>query len=249
MLKYIFILFFTCFTSLAKAKIPMDSSAVAKKMVGFVACGDIPLADLAKRFGPYTKVGASFHRKSASNWLIGAKFSYMLGTQIKEPQFLNNLATQAGGTITAGGALNILRLYQQGYYAGIEVGKIIPKWQVNANSGPIVLANMGFVQHKIKIYDRDNQFPQLKGDYIKGYDRLTNGLYAETVLGYAYFGTKRNINGLLALSVNIASTQGRREWWFDTQTTGLDKRIDASAGLVFIWWIPFQQKKVEDIYY
>ncbi len=244
---FAFISIFFCLT--AEAKLPTDTTASIKKMVGFVGCGDLPLADFAKRFGPYTKVGASFHKKTATNWLIGAKFTYMLGTQIKEPRFLNNLATQAGGTITAGGALNILRLYQQGYYIGLEFGKIIPKWQANTNSGPIVLANMGFVQHKIKVYDRDNQFPQLKGDYSKGYDRLTNGVYAEAVLGYAYFGTKRNINGMLGLTVNVGSTQGRREWWFDTQTSGLDKRIDASTGLVFIWWIPFQQKKVEDIYY
>jgi hypothetical protein len=111
------------------------------------------------------------------------------------------------------------------------------------------MGSLGFMQHKINIYDRDNLYPQLIGDYRKGYDRLTNGLYGDVLLGYMYYGTKKNLNGFIALDMNVAKTQGRRDWWYDVQKTGRDNRIDASIGLMMGWFIPIYQKKTEEVYY
>jgi hypothetical protein len=226
-----------------------DSLSRNISLIGAQVSVDLPMADLAKRFGVFDKVGLSFHRKTKSNWIIGTRFHFIFGSKIKEPGFLNNLGTQTGGTITTDGSLAEIRLYQRGYNVGLDVGKIIPIWKKNQNSGLFWMTSLGFMQHKINIFDRDLLYPQLYGDYKKGYDRLTNGLYADAMFGIMHFGVRKNINGFVALNVNVASTQGRREWWYDVQKAGLDKRIDASIGLMAGWFIPLYQKKVEEVYY
>jgi hypothetical protein len=218
-------------------------------LIGAQASIDIPMADLATRFGYFDKIGFSFHQKNKANWLFGARAHFIFGTQIKEPGLLNNVGTTAGGTITTQGGVSVLRLFQRGYQVGLDVGKILPIAKANANSGIMVLGSVGFMQHKINIFDRDLLYPQLAGEYKKGYDRLTNGIYLDAIVGYAFFSKKKNINLFGGFSFNAAKTEGRREWWFDVQTNGRDKRLDASMGIMLGWWIPIYQKKVEEVYY
>jgi len=246
MYKYIIIIFIF-FGVEAMAQI--DTVPRNISTIGLHVSLDFPMADLATRFGVFDKVGLTYYRKKKSNWIIGARVHFMFGNKIKEPGFLDNLKTVASGTITSDGSLAEIRWYQRGYNVGIDVGKILPFWNANANSGPFCMGSLGFMQHKINIYDRDNLYPQLIGDYRKGYDRLTNGLYGDVLLGYMYYGTKKNLNGFIALDMNVAKTQGRREWWYDVQKTGRDNRIDASIGLMMGWFIPIYQKKTEEVYY
>jgi hypothetical protein len=244
-----FIIFILTFLFCKNAMANPDTIANSISLIGAQASIDLPMADLAKRFGYFDKIGLSFHKKTKTNWLIGTRVHFMFGTQIKEPGFLSNLGTTIGGTITTNGGVSVLRLFQRGYQIGLDVGKVLPIWQVNPNSGLMILGSVGFIQHKINIFDRDLLYPQLIDDYKKGYDRLTNGLYADGIVGYAYYGRKKNINGFAGLTVNVASTEGKREWWFDVQQSGRDKRLDASVGFMIGWWIPIYQKKVEDVYY
>jgi hypothetical protein len=218
-------------------------------MIGVNISADLPLADYAKRFGFFDKVGASVYRKTSKNWIIGFRYQYTFGSFIHEPGFATNLGTKFGGTITTEGSLSEIRIYHRGYNIGFDVGKILPFWNVNGDSGPMILSSFGYTRHWIQLFDRDNLFPQLAGAYKQGYDRLAAGVYADALLGYYYTGKKKNINGYIGFNINIAKTQGQREWWYDVQTTGRDNRFDANIGAVLGWYIPIRQKKVEDIYY
>jgi hypothetical protein len=218
-------------------------------MIGAKVSADFPLADYAKRFGFFDKVGACVYKKTNKNWLIGIRYQYTFGNDIHEPGFLTNVGTNFGGTITTDGSLSEIRIYHRGYNIGLDIGKILPFWNVNANSGPLLQTSFGYTRHWIQIFDRDNLFPQFAGDYKQGYDRLTDGIYADALLGYYYSANKKNVNGYIGCNINMAKTQGKREWWYDVKTSGRDNRLDASVGFVLGWFIPIRQKKVEEIYY
>ena len=47
----------------------------------------------------------------------------------------------------------------------------------------MVLLGGGFMQDKISINDVNGNIPQLDGAYAKGYDRLTNGVFATQFMG------------------------------------------------------------------
>jgi hypothetical protein len=74
----IVLLFLTCF---GKAQI---DSAIAVPLIGINIGGDLPYADMAKRFGPNLKAGGSFMYKTKKNWIVGAEFSYRFGRNVRE---------------------------------------------------------------------------------------------------------------------------------------------------------------------
>ena len=108
---------------------------------------------------------------------------------------------------------------------------------------------IGFVQHKINIYERDNAIPQVRGDYKKGYDRLTNGLYIEQYAGYNHFSDNGLVNFHIGLNIMAGFTQGRREYLFDVMRKDDKSRVDILFGIRGGWYIPIFKRKSEDYYF
>ena len=172
-----------------------NTKIVADKVwnIDFISSIDFPQADLAKRFGTSYRIGVGIKHKSQNNWLFGGKFEFITGSKMRDDSLLINLKTAQGAIITQSGQLYNVGTFQRGYMASFQVGKIFPFWQLNKNSGPMMLASFGFMQYKINLFDKDNSFPQLRGDYKKGYDRLTNGLFIEDFIGYQYLAKNKLI--------------------------------------------------------
>jgi hypothetical protein len=210
---------------------------------------DKPIMDYGKRFGWSNRAGASIYKKTSANFIFGARFDFIFGSNILEDSLLQNLSNTTGGVTSINGLPTNVGLYQRGYQVGLDFGRILPIFQANKNSGPLLLTSIGFMQHKINIFDKNNELPQLTTEYKKGYDRLTNGLYIEQLIGYSYFSKSKSANFYAGLNFNYASTAGRREWLFDVRRTGADKRNDATVGVRFGWIIPLYARKVEDKYY
>jgi hypothetical protein len=210
---------------------------------------DLPAADLAKKFGYFSKAGGAFIRKNNKNIIWGVNFDYIFGSQIKIDSFLVNLRTKNNDLISSSGALQNVGTFQRGYQTGVLLGKVFPYSKNNLNSGLLILTNLGFNEYKVKIFDENNVFAQVKGQYKKGYDRLTNGLYWQNTLGYAYFSKNKNINCYAGLNLNYAFNKGRREWLFDVQQPGNKISNDLSYGALLGWIIPIYKKNVEDTYY
>ncbi|MFM2385623.1 MAG: hypothetical protein RL660_380 [Bacteroidota bacterium] len=211
--------------------------------------GDQPILDYAKRFGTCAKIGSSIYRKSTKNYIVGVRMDFIFGNSIKEDSMTWNLYNKSGNMIDNNGIQRNPGLFQRGYQVGVDLGKIFDVWQVNPNSGVIWLSSYGFMQYRINMYDQDNGFAQFAGEYEKGYDRLTNGLYTEQMLGYTYLSKSKAVNVTAGLTFCYASTGGRRTWLYDVNRSGLDKRQDGTVGFKFIWHVPKYKKIVEDTYY
>jgi len=211
---------------------------------------DIPGGDMSKRFGLSYRVGPALHYKTKSNWLIGAKADFILGNQIKEEGFLDNLRTEKDEFLTRDGYSSPLETYQRGYMVALQAGRIINFSKTNPDNGLLLLTSAGFIQHKIHIVTRNaGDIPQLSGDYKKGYDRLANGVFLEQYIGYAFFSPNGLINFNIGLDVMGAYTQGRRDYWFDVQKAGTDKRFDLLFGVRGGWFIPIFKRKSEEIFF
>jgi len=225
--------------------------SVANKIWTLDLCGsiDFPQADMAKRFGTSYRIGPGIKFKTAGNWLFGARFDFITGSKMRDDSLLINLKTSQGGIVAQNGDVLNPGLFLRGYMAGIQVGKIFPVLQVNPNSGPTMMLSTGFIQYKINIFDRDNSFPQLRDDYKKGYDRLTNGWYLEDFIGYTYFAKNKLINFYAGFNFVWGFTQGRRDFQLDLGRSDRVSRNDLLTGFKLGWVLPIYKKNTEDTYY
>ena len=89
--------------------------------------------------------------------------------------------------------------------------------------------------------------PQLRGAYLKGYDRLTNGGFIEQYAGYTYFSKYQLINFSIGLDCVVGFTQGRRDYLYDVMRADNAKRLDILYGIRASWYIPVFKKKSEDM--
>ena len=215
---------------------------------------DIPAADMAKRFGVSYRVGPAILYKTSGNWMFGAKFDFILGGKIKEDSLMINITDKYSAHtgslyefINNNGQRIGIPVYERGYAVGLQAGKIIPFVESQQDNGLLLLTTAGFMQHKLNIFDRDKAVTQLSGGNLKGYDRLTNGFFAEQYVGYAYFARNGLMNFNIGLDFLIGFTQGRRDYLYDVMRPDTKRRTDILYGIRGGWYIPIFRRKSEDI--
>jgi hypothetical protein len=210
---------------------------------------DIPAADMAKRFGLSYRIGPQVLYKTKTNWLTGPKCDFIFGGTVKQDSLMINIMDMYGGNefINNNGQREGVPVYERGYLIGWQLGKIITLSKANADNGLLLMASGGFIQHKIDIYVKDQDIPQLSGDYLKGYDRLTNGLFTEGYVAYNYMARSSLVNYYIGLDGMFGFTQGRRAYLYDVMHSGLDKRLDILFGIRAGWYLPIYKRKSEDI--
>ncbi len=218
-------------------------------VVGLNANYDLPGGDMAKRFGWNYRLGPSVMYKTKSNWMIGGKFDFLLGGKIKQDSLLSNIRSADGTFIDNNGIGKNVGLFERGYLVGLQAGKILSLTGTKSDNGLLVLTGVGFMQHKISIVDKDGTITQVKGDYKKGYDRLTNGIYLEQFIGYNHFADNAIINYHIGFNVVAGFTQGRRDFLFDVMRTDNSKRVDLLFGIRGGWYIPIFHRKSEEMFF
>ena len=208
-----------------------------------------PAGDLVDRFGTNSTIGPGFLLKTGGNWLFGADANFMFGNRIKEDSLLQNLLTSEGYIIGQDGQFASISLFERGFYSSLKIGKIIPIFGSNVNSGLMLLAGAGYLQHKIRIEIIDNSAPQLNGDYKKGYDRFTDGFQINQFVGYMYIGESKLANFFIGMEFVQSWTMNRRSMNFDEGRRDDMKRLDMLYGFKVGWIIPLRRRVPEDFYY
>jgi hypothetical protein len=215
---------------------------------------DIPGGDMAQRFGLSYRIGPGVLYKTASNWIFGVKCDFILGGDVHQDSLMSNIKDAYNGKdgklyefINNGGQRVGVPVYERGYAIGVSAGKIIPFSDRFPDNGLMLLATAGFIQHKIDIYDRDKTVEQLRGNYLKGYDRLTNGAFVEGYAGYVFFANNRLLNFTLGLDALFGFTQGRRDYLYDVMRPDNQQRLDVLFGIHGAWFVPMFKRKSEDM--
>jgi hypothetical protein len=215
---------------------------------------DFPAGDMAKRFGTSYRVGPALLYKTTSNWLIGAKFDFILGGTVKQDSLMINIRdkysnynTHIYEFINGSGQRIGVPVHERGYAVGLSAGRIFTFNKQHPNDGLTLLASAGFIQHKINIFDKDKSVQQLRGAYLKGYDRLTNGGFVEAYAGYSHFSKSRLVNFTIGFDALFGFTQGRRDYLFDVMHADNQQRMDILYGLRGGWFIPIFKRKSEEM--
>jgi hypothetical protein len=207
-----------------------------------------PGGDLANRFGNNGSIEVGFHIKDKKNWYYGVQFNYLFGNKVHEPNLLSNLLTSRGEILDEQGQIATMFIQERGFNLFLQGGKLFPVIGPNKNSGLLITGGVGLIQHKIRIEHQEAKITQLEGEYLKGYDRLTNGLSVNQFIGYYHLSNNRLINFYIGAQATEGFTQSRREWNLDTQTQDNSKRLDMLFGLRAGWILNLYQRAPNDYY-
>lgn len=194
----------------------------------------LPAGDMSRDFKLNFNFGGGVQYFSKSKWILGAEGGYIFGNDPKV-DVLENMRTIDGEILSSDRTYGVVFQEQRGFHIGLLAGKLIPISKRNPNSGLRLTLSAGFLQHKIFIEDRGSNIPQLADEYIKGYDRLTNGFALTQFVGYQHFGNKGRINFFAGFEFTQGFTKNRRSWDFYAQQRFDENRIDLLNGIRIGW--------------
>ena len=164
-------------------------------------------------------------------------------------ELMQNLITDEGFIVDNEGGLARILIQERGSLTTLNVGKVIPLRFSNVNSGLLFKAGVGLMQHRIRIESQENVITQLEDEYLKGYDRLTNGLVLSQFLGYFHMSDNWLTNLYGGIEFYEGFTQGRRDYNFDTRDVDNEPRMDILCGIRVGWVIHLYKRTGREVYY
>jgi hypothetical protein len=209
----------------------------------------LPMGDMADRFGPNSSASMDVYYKWKKGWMAGVQGAFLFGSKVEQTNLFSNLVTSQGQIVATDGKYSDIRVFERGYTILLNFGKLISLKKPNPNSGFAVTVGAGYMQHKIRIEDKLNLTPSLQGDYKKGYDHLASGLCLKQSVSYIYIGNHRLINFFIAAEVLEGLTHGRRSYDFDLEIPDTGKRTDILTGLRLGWILPLYKAAPEKYYF
>lgn len=232
------------------AQISLRDSSVTIPMAYMGYSHHFTAADMADRFGASSFLSPGFQVKTASQWFFGAEAGFILGGNFK-PGFsiFDEWINSNGNIINGDGVPAVVALFERGLIFTGKFGRLFPLSKKNPNSGLLISVSAGYLQHRLKIDVENKSVPQLKGDYARGYDRLTSGFTIGQSIGYLFIGKRRLLNFYFGLEVYEAFTKSRREYVFDLMGPEEGQRLDILIGPKVTWIIPFYKRAPEEYYF
>ena len=217
--------------------------------VNITYAGQLSGGDLADDFSNNLNIGGGIQYMTKNNWIFGVEANTMFGGNIKK-DVLANMRTVEGEIINGDQTFAIVFLEGRGFYGGLIGGKLINVVKKFPKSGIRLTASTGILQHKIRIEDRTGSLTQLQGEYLKGYDRLTNGFMTYQFLGYQLLDPKKRLDFFVGVDFLQGYTQNRRSWNWDTRERDTRKRQDFQLGIKAGIIIPLYKKdKSEELFF
>ncbi|MBN2728268.1 MAG: hypothetical protein JXR53_03505 [Bacteroidales bacterium] len=212
--------------------------------------GQWPEGDMKERYGFNSNAGIGGSFTTKSGWVLEGDFNYIFGTTVKiEDSLFADIVDADGFILDGNGQLAEVYTYERGYYAMLGIGKILPVLKANENSGLTISLGAGFMQHKIRVYNPEETAAQVCGEYIKGYDYLSNGFALRQFIGYTFFATQKVYSFKAGFEIVEGFTQGRRDYLFPIKGPDTQKRMDILYGFKVIYTLPFYKNEKDTYYY
>lgn len=224
-------------------------SIVSLSMIEFHYSILAPAGDMKNRFGATTNIGLGFLRKTKTNLFWGAEINYLSGSTVKEKYVLDGISTERNQFININVNFADVRMFERGISSYARLGKLFPVFGSNKNSGILVLAGVGFLQHKMHIEVLDDNVPALYKERRKGYDRLSNGLSIQEFIGYYYLHSKYLYNFYVGFDLSQSFTQNRRDWDVYSQSKLEENRKDYLNGIRVGIVFPLYQRMPKEYYF
>lgn len=229
----------------------VKDSIIGTPWVGIQYGANWTSGDLADRYGFLNHIGAVAGYKTSKNWFWGLDGNFIFGNQIRSKDVFNNLVDSYGIINDVSGAPGQVLLLARGFNINVAIGKVVPIWSMNQNSGLFFHVGAGYLLHKMRVETQESVIPQIELDYRKGYDRLTTGINTHQFAGYAFLSNKGLVNFYGGFYAQQGFTKNRRDIFFDKpdEVVSKDLRIDMQLGLKLGWFIPIYKRQPKDFYF
>lgn len=202
----------------------------------------VPAGDLSDRFGMLGKVGPSLLYRFHNNLYMGLAADFLFNSNVKEDSLLKDIMTPDGRIIGADGFLYLPELQMRGWQITFWVGKLFES-SSKSGSGILTMLGAGILQHRINYYlSESGTVPQISGEYLKGYDRLSNGFSLSEYVGYHYLSSNHLVNFNIGLDMSQALTRNRRVYDYAGNRSDEGLRIDLLFALKASWILPFYKR-------
>jgi len=250
MARLLVLLSIFCFSRTTFAQGSVRDTSLFDPHVTMSYAYQIPGGDMASRFGNNSNLSLGFHIKSRTNWYYGIQGQFLFGNRvIKEDGFLQNLLVDGDYVLDNDGYPAVLVIQQRGFAISGDFGRLFPIIGPNENSGILAKSGVGFMQHKIRIEHQETYIAQLEENYLKGYDRMANGLAITGFLGYFHMSNNRFINFVIGVEAWRGFTEPRRPVNFDTKLSETGVRKDVLLGIRAGWTLHLYKRMSDNFYY
>jgi hypothetical protein len=205
-------------------------------LVGISYKAIIPAGDLALRYGLCNAFGIGLDLKTKKNYLFGVSIDAMFGRNVKDIGYMDKLKDANGYVYSDEGAPGYFTASMRGMKAAMTAGKIIPLHSKRPEWGVILQAGAGYFQHK-NLFSFANSL-QFSSTYLRGYDRMRNGIAISEEAGVCHFNLNRLINFNITLEAVEAFTKNSRYYDYATQSFDTKKYTDIYLAIKFAWVLP-----------
>lgn len=210
----------------------VKDSLVAVPMIIPAGGVHFPLGDVQQRYKVTYHIGGEFMYKHKNNWVWGASGAFMFGENVDVPNFMQPVFP----LFSRDGSTPAVNVGMRGMCFMGFGGKVIPLGKKpNRNSGILLRLGVGYLQHKIRIGLSGDITPQASGNYLKGYDRLTDGVALSQFVGYMYLGNNRMVNFMIGFEAIEGFTKNRRGYNYDTFMPDDGDKYDIFIGVKAGW--------------
>ena len=124
-----------------------------------------------------------------------------LGTNVKDTTIIDHLQNNQNWIINQFGEESVVLIQERGQVFSFKIGKIFNVIGPNPNSGLIIKLGIGWMRHKIRIDNENDQIPQLSQQHLPYYDRLASGLNLYQFIGYHHMSNNRLTNFFLGTGI------------------------------------------------
>jgi hypothetical protein len=226
-------------------------SAIAFPMFSANFMVQVPGGDMAKRYGINTNIGGSFMFKTRNNIFFEVNANFIFGSNLKgdAAHLFDSIETPDGMIINENGEYAKVRTYERGYFIGAKMGGITLIKYPNPNSGILLLAGGGLLQHKIRIENDGNNAPQIIDDYKLGYDKMQYGFALTEFVGYIFFSKSQFFNCYAGFEFYQAWTKSGRNWDFNLMQKDNRKYFNLLSSFKVGWILPIYKREPQPYYF
>lgn len=250
MRKFYFLLIFTFISLLSLAQANISDSSIFIPSIGIHYGYHIPYGELTNQYGNVSTIGADATFKLKQQLVFGLGFEYYFSETVKNTiPYFRDIVNDHGYIIDGNGQFAEVFLYQRGFniqaFTGYQFHFLAP----NPNSGPFIQFGVGFMQYWTRIDNPLQAAAQIRGDYKKMYDRLTNGLSLSQFVGYRYMGDRNLANFYIGFEFTQGFVKNRRTYNADYTS---EIKLDYTASMIGLkagWIIPLYSKSPKKYYY
>lgn len=245
------LIFIVLTTSSSFAQRKIKDSIIGTPWVGIHYGANWTGGDLADRYGFTNHIGAIAGYKTNKNWFWGIDGNFLFGSKVRVNNLFDHLVDSYGNITDQNGDIGRVYVNFRGFNANLAVGKVIPIFSPNQNSGIFIHGGVGYLYHKLRVETQDQVIPTLELDYRKGYDRLSTGLNVHQFVGYAFLANKGLVNFYAGFYAQQGFTKNQRDIFFDQPDIPVDKstRLDLQFGVRAGWFIPIYKRQPKDFYF